>query len=140
MVVTVISVRVMQVIADKIVHVVAVRYLLMAAAGAVLMLRSMTLTGMFRGAAIGIAAIYFHRRLVDVIAVLHVHVSLVQVPGLSAASQSRVPAVSAVSVLMSLVTFAFHGFLLFAIQMSKTGKLLSANLIFVEGMRRSAKN
>ena len=86
MVVTVISVRMMQVIADEIIDVVAVRHLLMAAIGAVLVLRSMTLAGVLRGAAIGIAAIYFHRRLVDVIAVLHVHVSLVEISGLSVAS------------------------------------------------------
>ena len=126
-VVTMIIVRVMQVVSHQIIQVISMRYPLMAAVCAVGMTGSVTFASVFRSTTVGILLIHFQSGIIEVIAVFHVQVAIMQVTGSVAALKSGMAAVGAVGVLMSLMAlFTFHKLLLdFQIEMSKVTKLLA---------------
>jgi hypothetical protein len=74
-----VAVRVVKMAGDAIIHVVAVRHRLVAAAGAMHMARFMTGAAMFGGAAVRIFACYLHHVLVDVIVMRVVEVAIMQI-------------------------------------------------------------
>jgi hypothetical protein len=95
-VVAVIAVRVMQVIADAIVDVIAMRNRLVTAAGAVDMTRFVAAAAVVCGAPVGVVAGHLDHVLVDMIAMRVVQVTIVQIVGVAAMAHRGVPAVRAV--------------------------------------------
>jgi hypothetical protein len=102
-VVTVVAVRVVQVTVDQVVGMVAVRHLLVATAGAVLMAGVVTATIMLGRAARGVGRVHLQLMLLDVAARGVMQVAVVQVIGVVAVAEGRVAAAGAVLVRVSLV-------------------------------------
>jgi hypothetical protein len=78
-IVAVVAVRVMKMAGNAIIHVVAVRNRLVAAAGAVHVSRLVTTAAVVGGAAVGVFARYLHHVLVDVVLVWVVEVAIMQI-------------------------------------------------------------
>jgi len=100
-VVAVVAVRVVKMVSDAIIHVVAVRHRRVTAAGAVHMERLMSAAAMIGGAAVGMLARYLDHMLVDVIFVRVVEVTIVQIVYVATVTHGRVSA--AWPMLMSMV-------------------------------------
>lgn len=79
MIVAVVAMRVVKVASDAIIHVVAMRHRLVAAAAPVHMARLVPAAAMVGGAAVGVFARYLNHMLVDVIFVRVVEVAIVQI-------------------------------------------------------------
>ena len=92
MVVAVIAVRVMQVVADAIVHVIAMRNRLVATAGAMNVTRFVATAAVVGGALVGVTGRYFDHVLIDMIAVRVVQVTIMQIIGVAAMANRGVPA------------------------------------------------
>ena len=92
------AVRVMEVAADVVIDVIAVRNRFVAAARAVNMTRRMTAAGMVRGAALGIVPGYFDHVLVDMTLMRVVEMIVVQIVDMSAVAHRRMAAAGAVHV------------------------------------------
>ena len=103
MIVAVPAVRVVQVPADEIVDVIAVRDRLVAAARAVGVTLRVSVASVRRRAVRGIACVDSDRALVDVTIVRAVKVPVVRVVGVSAVRDRGVPAAGAVGVVVLLV-------------------------------------
>lgn len=100
MVVAVVSMRMVEVAADAVVDVVAVRDRLVAAAGAVNMAGLMTPAAMVRSAAVRIVSRDVDHVLVDMILVRMVEVTIVQILDVAAVAHGRVAATRAMPVRM----------------------------------------
>ena len=92
MVVAVVSMRMMEVAADAVVDVVAVRDRLVAAAGAVDMAGLMTPAAMVRRAAVGVVSGDVDHVIVDMILMRVVEVTIVQIVDVAAVAHGRVAA------------------------------------------------
>jgi hypothetical protein len=100
-IVAVIAVPMMQVVANAIVHVIAVRNRLVAAAGAVDVIRCVATAAVVGGAPVRVVGRHFDHVLVDVIAMRVVEVTIMQIIGVAAVAHRRVPA--ARTVLMGMI-------------------------------------
>ena len=96
MIVAVTAVRMMQVVADAIVHVIAVWNRLVAAAGAVHVTRFVATAAVVGGALVGVVGRHFDYVLVDVIAMRVVEVTIMQIIGVAAMAYCGVSAPRAV--------------------------------------------
>lgn len=101
MIVAVTAVRMMQVVADAIVHVIAVWNRLVAAAGAVHVTRFVATAAVVGGALVGVVGRHFDYVLVDVIAMRVVEVTIMQIIGVPAMAYRRMPATR--TMLMSMI-------------------------------------
>lgn len=102
-IVAVIAVRMVQVSVYQIVDVVAVRYRLVPAAGAVTVARLVAAAGVIRRAAIGIFAAHFQHVLVNVVAVRMMEVTIVEIINVVAVANRGVPTVFTVRVIVIFV-------------------------------------
>jgi hypothetical protein len=100
-IVAVVAVRMVKMAGDAIIHMVAVRHRLVAAAGAVHMTRLMPTATMVGSAAVRVLARYIDHMLVDMILVRMVEVTIVQIVHVATVAHGRVPA--ARPMLMSMV-------------------------------------
>jgi len=116
-VVAVAAMLMVQMIAYQVIEMPAMRNLFVAAARAVGVLGEVVAAFVLRRAALGIAAVHFHRRIVEVIAMRDVQVTVVQVSCLLAVTNRGVPAFAAMGVIMLLMLLlAFHVGYLYCLQ------------------------
>lgn len=107
MIVAVIAVRVVEVAADSVIDVAAVRNCFVTAARAMNMPRRMTAAVMVRGTAVGVVPGYFDHVLVDVTFVRMVQVAIVQIVDVAAMPHGGMPATR--TVLMGMVGMVWCG-------------------------------
>lgn len=111
MIIAVVAVRMVQVAIHKIVDVISVRDCLMAAVGAMLMLRAVSVTLVAVGTVGGIRGVHLELMLVDVAIVKRVQVSVMQVVGVVVVNDRGVAAILAVLMGVVLVNLVLcrHG-------------------------------
>ena len=109
MIVAVIAVRVMQMALDPVIHVIAVRYRLVAAARPVHMARLVAGAAMVGGAAVGIVARDLDHMLVDMLLMRVVQVTVMQVVDVAAMPDRLVAAAGAVLVRVLGMVFVGAG-------------------------------
>lgn len=107
MIVAVVTVRMVQVALDEVVHVVAVGYGFVAAARAVLVVGGVGLAVVLRSACVGILRAHLDRMLVIVALVGVMEVAVVQVVDVTVMFDGAVSAAGAVDMLMSLMDCMF---------------------------------
>ena len=96
MVVAVLAMRVMQVVANAVIDVIAVRNRFVAAAGAVDMTRLMAAAAVVGGAPVGVVRGHVDHVLVDMIAMRVMQVAIVQIIGVAAVAYGGMAAARAV--------------------------------------------
>ena len=107
-VVAVVAVRMMQVTADQIIRMIAVRDSFVATTGTMLMPGFMIAAGMIRGACIGVTVGYLHRMVVIMSFMRTVHVPVVQVIGMVAVFYRGMAATGTMDVVMfTVMMFVF---------------------------------
>jgi hypothetical protein len=106
-IVAVAAVRMVQVAVDEVIHVVAVRHGLVAAARAMLVVGSVGLAVVLRSACVGILRAYPDRVLVVVALVGVMKVAVVQIVDVTVVLDSGVSAAGTVDMLMGLMDFVF---------------------------------
>jgi hypothetical protein len=92
-VVAVVAVRVVKMAGDAIIHVVAVRHRVMAAAGAVHMARLMPAAAVIGGAPVGVLARYLDHVLIDMIFVRVMEMAVVQIVDMATMAHGRMSAI-----------------------------------------------
>ena len=100
-----VAVRVMKMVGDAVIHMVAVRHCLVAAARAMNMTRLMPAATMVGGAIVGVLARYLDHVLVDMTFMRMVKVPVVQIVDVATVAHGRVPASQ--PVLMSMVSMGW---------------------------------